>query len=98
MQPSKALAYNAHLHIQDISKKPTVVSFKDAIGGSDFEGTLLKKEVMLPGENNNQISYRNSDVRNNSIDGKDSTDLDGTKCKESSIRNVRSLPAIYYRQ
>ena len=76
--PSKALAYNAHLHIQDISKKPT--------------------EAMLQGENNNQISYNKFEVRNNSIDGKDSTDLDGTKYKESSIRNVRSLPAIYYRQ
>ena len=97
-QPSKALAYNAHLHIQDISKKPTVVSFKDTMGASEFEGTLLKRELMIQGENNNQISYRKSDVRNNSIDGKDSTDLDGTKYKESSIRNVRSLPAIYYRQ
>ena len=75
--PSKALAYNAHLHIQDISNT---------------------NEAILQGENNNQISYRKPEVRNNSIDGKYNTGLDGTKYKESSIRNVRSLPAIYYRQ
>ena len=94
-QPSKALAYNAHLHIQDISKKSVNVSWNDATEDKVFDGKIFEKEVMFGSNNNGEIYYKKLDTRNNSIDGKDNMVLDGTKYKANAIRNVRSLPVIY---